>query len=329
MIKFTIIIPVFNTEKYLGKCIDSVIQQSFNNYEIIIVNDKSTDNSKIICEKYKSMYDSIIFIDKDENEGLSEARNSALRVAAGEYIVFLDSDDWLIEGALLDVNNIIIDNDGPDIVINRIRSYHEKENVYIDCNYKFDLDVLSKAIPIDVFDYCFNNSNILYAPWVFVVKRTFLEEQNLFFKKGLLHEDEEWSPKVILNSKKIEFNNNCFYCNRANRNGSITQSLNVKKEYDKLKIIDLLIEESEKSKYNKEESKRVRSRCSSIYTGILKSIYSYKKINIVDYNHIIKELYTKKNVLLFNDMIKYKLIYILVNILGVNNTSFIINILKR
>lgn len=327
--KFTIIIPVFNTEKYLVKCIDSVIRQNFDDYEIIIVNDKSTDNSKIICEKYESIYPNIIFIDKDENEGLSEARNSALRIAKGEYIIFLDSDDWLIEGALLNINNIIINRDIPDIIINRVSFYYEKEEIYTDCNYEFDLNVLSKATSVHVFDYCFKKNNIVYAPWVFIIKRTFLEEHNLFFEKGLLHEDEEWSPKVILNSKNIAFNNKCFYCYRVNRSGSITQSLNIKREFDKLKIIDLLIEESNDKNYNDEQRVRFKERCSSLYIGVLKNVYYYKKKNVSDYNNIIKILKQKRYVLLFNKGIKYKISYILISVIGINAMSFIMKILKN
>lgn len=329
MVKFTIIIPVFNTEKYLEKCIDSVIRQKFDDYEIIIVNDKSNDNSKIICEKYKSMYTNINFIDKRENEGLSEARNSALRIAKGEYIIFLDSDDWLIEGSLLDVNNIILNKYRPDIIINRVSFYYEKDNIYNDCNYEFDLDFLDKASSVDVFDYCFKKNDIVYAPWVFIIRRNFLEENHLFFKKGLLHEDEEWSPKVILNSKDIAFNNTCFYCYRVNRNGSITQSLNIKREFDKLKIIDLLIEESNNQKYNDKQRLRFKERCSSLYIGVLKNIYDYKKINIYDYNNIVKTLKEKRYVLLFNREVKYKIIYILTSVIGINAVSFIMKRLKN
>lgn len=323
--KFTIIIPVFNTEKYLEKCINSVIRQNFDDYEIIIVNDKSTDNSKIICEKYESIYPNIIFIDKDENEGLSEARNSALRIAKGEYIIFLDSDDWLIEGALLNINNIIINRDIPDIIINRVSFYYEKEEIYTDCNYEFDLNVLSKATSVHVFDYCFKKNNIVYAPWVFIIKRTFLEEHNLFFEKGLLHEDEEWSPKVILNSKNIAFNNKCFYCYRVNRSGSITQSLNIKREFDKLKIIDLLIKESDDQKYNDEQRIRLKKRCSSLYIGILKNIYEYKEEFPNDYANIIYILKSKKYVLRFDKRIKYKTIYICIRLVNINFISYIIN----
>ena len=94
MEKISIIIPVYNVEKYLKTCLDSVINQTYQNLEIILVNDGSTDNSGKICEEYKRTNSRIILIHK-KNEGLSAARNTGLGIATGEYISFLDSDDYI------------------------------------------------------------------------------------------------------------------------------------------------------------------------------------------------------------------------------------------
>lgn len=95
----TIIIPVYNTEKYLRKCLDSVVNQTFasRSLEIIIINDASTDYSSEIINQYASMYKNIKVITKTHNEGLSCARNIGMKYAQGEYIFFLDSDDWIAE----------------------------------------------------------------------------------------------------------------------------------------------------------------------------------------------------------------------------------------
>jgi len=92
--KITIIIPVYNTEKYVEKCIESIINQTYKNLEIIIVNDGSTDNSYNICKKYCEIDERIILLTQD-NQGLSVARNNALDIATGKYVEFVDSDDWI------------------------------------------------------------------------------------------------------------------------------------------------------------------------------------------------------------------------------------------
>ena len=94
-IQISVIIPVYNTEKYLERCINSVVSQNFRDIEIIIINDCSEDNSLKIIDKYKNKDKRIKIINKIKNEGLSAARNSGIEIATGEYILHIDSDDWI------------------------------------------------------------------------------------------------------------------------------------------------------------------------------------------------------------------------------------------
>ena len=103
--KISVIIPVYNVEKYLDKCIMSVINQSYKNLEIIIVDDGSTDNSRVLCDKYAKI-DNRIKVFHKKNGGLSDARNFGLKHATGEFIAFLDSDDWVDK----DLYKILYDN---------------------------------------------------------------------------------------------------------------------------------------------------------------------------------------------------------------------------
>ena len=95
-IKISVIVPIYKVEKYLRRCIDSIINQTFKNIEIILVNDGSPDNCPKICEEYKNKDNRIIIINQ-ENQGLSVARNSGIRIARGQYLVFIDSDDYIEE----------------------------------------------------------------------------------------------------------------------------------------------------------------------------------------------------------------------------------------
>ena len=113
--KISIIVAVYNVEKYLKRSLDSILNQSYKNIEVIIVNDGSTDNSRNICEKYAELYSNIKVIHK-ENGGLSSARNIGIENATGEYIGFVDSDDYISSNMFEEMYNRIIESDS-DIAI--------------------------------------------------------------------------------------------------------------------------------------------------------------------------------------------------------------------
>ena len=106
MKKVSIIIPVYNVEKYLKRCLDSVCNQAYENLEILIVNDGSKDGSLKICNEYANKYSNIKLLNQ-ENQGLSESRNNGLKAATGEYVMFVDSDDWLCDGAVNEMVNFM------------------------------------------------------------------------------------------------------------------------------------------------------------------------------------------------------------------------------
>ena len=116
--KISIIIPVYDTMKYLGKCINSILKQDFQDIEIICVNDCSKDDSLKILENYKNKDDRIIIVNNKINVGLSQSRNNGIKVASGDYIMFLDSDDYIADGTLMDlyykINNKNLDSRNSD-----------------------------------------------------------------------------------------------------------------------------------------------------------------------------------------------------------------------
>jgi len=114
----TIIVPVYRVEKYLRKCLDSVVNQTMTNIEVIIVDDGSDDGSAAIAEEYAQMFENFTCIHK-ANGGLASARSSGLKMASGEYIAFLDSDDWVDNFAYETLYNIAVENNKPDIIMYR------------------------------------------------------------------------------------------------------------------------------------------------------------------------------------------------------------------
>ncbi len=216
-VKFSIIIPVYNVEEYLERCVSSVINQTYKNIEIILVDDGSPDGSPAMCDKFAAQDDRIKVIHK-ENGGLSDARNFGIKAANGEYIIFLDSDDSIELTSCEDIYNSIKGAASPDVVIcntNWIENGSTKVvNRYDKCElFNGGKEFLNYLFSMP-FTFCFLSPNNIY-------KRELLIDNNLFFEKGLLHEDERWTPEVLLEAKTVLNTNIAFY-NYFIRMGSIT-----------------------------------------------------------------------------------------------------------
>ncbi len=115
--KFSVLIPVYNTEKYLEECLQSVLNQTYQDFEIVIVDDGSTDNSGLICDRYQEQYPNQVKVIHQENQGQLVSRCNAIQAAQGEYIIFADADDLLVENALEIVNEQLTTNQNPDMLV--------------------------------------------------------------------------------------------------------------------------------------------------------------------------------------------------------------------
>ena len=124
----SVIVPVYNVEKYLDKCINSLINQSYNNLEIILIDDGSTDNCGEICDKY-ALKDNRIKVIHKKNEGLSAARNLGISISKGDYIIFIDSDDWVDKEILLKLLNLIKKYNSDIAVCDYLLTYDENEYI--------------------------------------------------------------------------------------------------------------------------------------------------------------------------------------------------------
>lgn len=319
MVLFSVIVPLYNTEKYIGNCLKSMIRQTFENFECIIIDDGSTDASYQVASNC-IQHDKRFVILKQENQGLSLARNHGIQKASGEYLIFLDSDDFIQKDGLEKLAKII-NNARPDAIMSNTFAYYDEENkrkLRVLLNYDI------KACGSNLFKLCMESNCFVVAAWVFTVNRSFFLEKNLWFEPGLLHEDELWVCKLMLECADIYFNSRGFYYGRCNRIGSITQSSNIKKLADRLKIIELLQDYGKEKPQN--EKKLLDIRCAQLITGIIKESNRY--IN----DNAYKELYKKiiqKLPLIKKAGRKYNLLYIGCKFLGVSNLSKIWNKIKK
>jgi len=216
---FSIIVPMYNVEKYLSKCIESILNQHYKDMEIIIIDDKSTDNSLSIAEKYEK-YKNIKIISKERNSGLSESRNIGIREARGKYIIFLDSDDYIDENALLDLNKLICEHEFPDIIYTK---FIEEREEYCEekCGYVSESNKIYSRY--DFLKSELEKRNLYAAACFGVYKRKLIIDNKLFFKPGICHEDELWTPQVINKAETIYLSDLAYY-HYIRRDNSITKA---------------------------------------------------------------------------------------------------------
>lgn len=321
----SIIVPVYNVKEYLYECLNSILNCNLSNYEIILVNDGSTDGSDIICLEYKNKYKEIVLINK-KNGGLSDARNSGLMVAKGRYIVFIDSDDYIISKNFYKTINklktLSLKNENFDIFVSDFFRVSDKKHVIDKINQiESTEEVIKETGYMDKFldRYgCFWNS------WRFVYRKEFLYDNSFKFKKGFLCEDIDFSVKTLIRAKKIFFYHNCYYCYRIARKSSIMSVVSLKRIDDYLNItkecIDLL------SKNKPFFMERMMDKLIIEFILNLATIY---EVNKKEKNKALLLFNDSVNILELSNNKRIKLISSIISIIGLSRMSFVLFIIKR
>lgn len=241
-IKFSIIIPVYKVEKYLDRCVTSAINQSYKNIEIILVDDGSPDNCPAMCDAYAKIDERILVIHKI-NGGLSDARNEGIKASTGEYIIFLDSDDSIEITACEEIYRAIEQANFPEVIVCNTKKIENGNETIMNRYSRLELFDSGKSflkyLFSMTFDFCMLSPNNIY-------KRNLLIEKKLYFEKGILHEDERWTPIVFLNANTV-LNTNIQHYNYYIRDNSITTSKNkTKNAIDLIQTVYYLKEQYEK-----------------------------------------------------------------------------------
>lgn len=297
MVKFSIIVPVYNVEPYLKKCIDSILNQTFKDFELILVDDGSTDASLHICEHFLEI-DPRVLLYKEKNSGVSVARNLGLQKCSGEFVLFVDGDDWLEPNALNLLNTLLLNNN-LDILefsyrnVTSINTINENENAMLS------LDIISREETL-IKSFTISNSC-----WNKAYKRTII---NFSFATDIsIGEDVLFATKAFLASNHIGFTSACLY-NRLVHEGSAMH-----KDFD-VNFLDG-IDASERC-YNilLKENKKFESLGFYIISGYIQNILSKfaasSKNNLnkcsraIDFMKIKVRLYCGK--ILFNKYIPFR-----------------------
>lgn len=261
--KISLIIPVYNVEKYIEQCLQSCISQNISaeDYEIILINDGTKDNSLNIAEQIAKRHSNIKIISQ-HNQGLSVARNNGLKIAKGNYVWFIDSDDWIEQDCLADITNLLFKYNLDALTITASNVKNEKIEQRMDWSNINNQIFTGK-------DFALNIGYHVCAPFT-IYKRDYLINNNIFFMPSIFHEDSEFTPRAYYNLNKVSVFSHQTYYVRQNPH-SITRTINPKKSFDLLKVALSL------SKFSKKTDKNYAKKISrNIVTCINSSLLGAK-----------------------------------------------------
>ena len=285
MIKVSVIVPIYNVEEYINKCVDSILNQTFKEFELILVDDGSTDNSGNICDTYKSIDDRVRVIHKS-NGGLSDARNSGIEAATGEFLYFIDGDDFIHEDTLESMYNSIIKTNSDIAVCNMIRYYGETdtEKFYnpvekmkvLDENYRFET-LRQPSVCNKMF------KSILF--------------NNIKFPLKKYYEDTFVYHELLFKAKRLVLTGKDSYYYRSRRGSIISEGYN-KKYFDFIEAVylrALFLDKNNVHDYADEAYLHLYSSLVNAYKNIevdeadIKSLLEKSKVR---YNEIFKRIIT-------------------------------------
>ncbi|MGL5568826.1 MAG: glycosyltransferase family 2 protein [Cetobacterium sp.] len=294
MLKITVIIPVYNKVKYISRCLKSVLNQSYSNFEIIIVNDGSNDGSKELCEKF-ALEDSRISLINTKNKGVSSARNIALKIATGDYIQFIDSDDYISEKMFEELVEKV-EKEKVEIIISGITKVDEVGNILSEKNPK-KTGIRNKYIFFKNFCEEQYSSGLYGAISNKFIKREIIVENNLFFNEEIkLAEDLDFYLNLYEYIDKFCIINKSYYFYIQNTQNSST-SLDFKNDYY-IQILILLKMRSlllKKESLNLENNQIINQKINSFIVCYINDNFTFKyllfkrKMNLITQNKDIEK----------------------------------------
>ena len=267
-INVSIIVPIYNTQDYIERCLNSLINQTLKDIEIICVNDGSTDDSLKILEEFAKVDDRIIVLTQ-ENAGVSVARNAGLNIAKGEYIGFIDSDDWIDLDYYENLYNTAIRNDCEIAVTNVVRKKESTQKYKIKYDSEQVYEDLQKKLNICDIPNCCYTVNKIYKSEII---------KDLKFKEGVLFEDVLWLPEIIKGCNKLVTVPSIVYYYWVNNNSIVRSKSTPKRELDSYNAKKYIVQFFDEN--NLELSKKERNITKSI-----KYLFNFPILKIKEYNN--------------------------------------------
>ena len=309
-INISIVIPFFNTEEYLPLCLDSLIKQKDVFIEIFLINDGSTDSSLGIANEYAEK-DSRIKVIHQKNSGASSARNNGLKSANGEYVLFIDSDDRIKENSLVELYKEAVKNQA-DVVMGKVKFCYQDGS--IDYPFKRVSDEMLNKPFSGKESFCRLIKSNLYLPMPFsyLCRRKYLEEIQIKFEEGIIHEDELWSPILLCKAERMVLLDNDFYYYRQHQK-SVMHTTKLYKRLDSLfHVADQLMKYSEKHNFFAENEELKSWWYVNVFKLYCKAFMLLAKVKDTSYivpQHYLERLYKECNKLRFEPQQRCKSYY--------------------
>ena len=316
-LKISFIVPVYKVEEYLKECIDSLIDQDYENKEIVLVDDGSPDGSPAICDAYSEQYDFIKTIHK-ENGGLSDARNTGLTHATGDYILFVDSDDFIEKNSLSKIVETVTESQA-DVVFLEAKKYLP-DGTTIPLGDGITKEGVHNKSYEDALRFISSCPKYPASAWSKMMKKSLFDDKgDLNFEKGLLSEDLDWCLKLLLKAKSFDYYGGNYYYYRQGRSGSITNSRGLKHFQDILFILKKWLAVSEKSADC--ERHLILSELAYEYP-IVTAMFS--RLSKADKKKYKIEMKTMSWLLGYRKGFKYKIMNLIYKIFGIDFLGFLL-----
>ena len=255
MPKLSFVVPVYNTEKQLGICLDSILNQTNKDFEVVLINDGSTDNSEQICKDYIKRYPGKIEYISKENTGIADTRNLGIAKSKGEYVCFVDADDYIANDLLEKLIPYL--EKTPDLVKYKLTKVNQNQEEL----EKVDGPTFDTKTGEEAFNLLYYQDVLMDSPCLYAMNRSYLLEKGFKFAKGRYHEDFGLMPLIIVEASSIISTDiyGYFYIQTQNsimRNTDYKKT--IKKVEDSFAHYDLMLEELEKAKLSKQANENVK-----------------------------------------------------------------------
>lgn len=316
---FTIIIPVYNVIEYLSQCVQSVLSQDYYDYEIILVDDGSTDGSGENCDEL-AKHDNRIRVIHQENQGLSEARNTGIDAADGKYIIFLDSDDYWKDKKVLNKLSLRVFETHPDVLS---FNFEKTDGVTVQ-GVKFrttgDMPISVKAE--DSFRYMMEHDLWIACAWNKAIRREMFESGKLRFKEKITSEDIDWCMRLALQAEIFDYIENVVVCYRQ-RKTSISKNVTYKKVLTLLYNIERCLELFDELN-GKEKAELLKPYIAYQYGTLLANISIIRDKK--QQKELLKRAEVHQNLLAWSQNRKIKLLKIASRLVGLKGTIVLLKL---
>lgn len=320
--RFSVILPVYNVEAYLRECVSSILNQTYKDYEIILVDDGSTDASPRICDELSEKYNCISVVHK-KNGGAADSRNAGTKEAKGDYVVYLDSDDFILDKEFLKKLDERAKSN-VDLIFYKYQKYYNENGRLEECGFSY-LNAMQEKTYENKIDALVKGDAFYGMAWIKAIKKSIISENNIEFEVGLLGEDMEWNYHIIYHATSVEFIDEPMIAYRQ-REGSVTSEFKLKNLTDFIYILEKWSERIKKEITNEKLKNALYGSLAKYYSNML-VVYS----RLLDpqkkrYDERIKKM---DWLLKFSMSRRPQLIYKVYKIVGFKMTIIVLRILDR